>query len=444
MNEAQPAMFPALTGSVRDAPRGRELQIVGEIAHAVLHAARPVEVYRLALDRVTPLLQAQFSSVFLRDAVEPTLLKLECAHNWPQATARYLGQMRIREGRGPTGRAVAEMRAIEVENIFEDPALREWWEPARELGFTSLISLPLVVDGAAVGALTFYFDQGRRFSEGDRRLLTLIADQLATMASRAQLVEELRAANQKLHERNDELSRRLSQSDELRRLKDEFVANVSHELRTPLTSIRGYTELLRDGELGPLGERQAAAITRIDAAGQALLRLITDLLDLMQLKLGRVPLNAARHDAARLARAAADRAATPTDAVRFELVQPDPVVTIVTDGDKVVRILMNLISNAFKFTPRGAVEVSVTTDPEGGVVWLVSDTGIGIAERDRDAIFDEFRQVDGSTTRLYGGTGLGLALSRSLAALLGGGLTVESRLGEGSTFRLRLPGRPAG
>ena len=440
MKEAQAATLTALTGSVREAPRGRELQVVGDIAHAILRAARPVEVYRLALARATPLLRARFSSVFLRDPAEPTLLKLECAHNWPQSAARFLGEMRIREGRGPTGRAVAEAIPIEVEDVFADPALREWWEPARELGFTALASLPLVTDGDVAGAITLYFERRHRFEDEERRLLALIADQLAATASRAHLIEALHTANAALRERNEELQQRLREGEEMRRLKDEFLANMSHELRTPLTSILGYTELLRGGELGERPERQANAVARIDAAGQALHRLITDLLDLTQLKLGRVGVARSVHDAARLARVAADRAGPPPEGVRFEIITPEEPLTIVTDAEKVARILANLISNAFKFTPCGSVEVTVTSGEQGSVRWIVRDSGIGIAERDRDAIFDEFRQVDGSTTRLYGGTGLGLAISRRLAAMLSGDLTVESRPGEGAAFTLRLPG----
>src|SRR5690554_5909842 len=136
----------------------RELEVVREIAHAFLTATRPLEVYRLALARVTPLVGASFGSVFLRDTADHDLLKLVCAQNWPQSSARFLGQLRIRVGRGPTGLAVLERRAIAAEDVFGDPALREWWEPARELGFTSLIALPLQVRGDTVGALSFYFE----------------------------------------------------------------------------------------------------------------------------------------------------------------------------------------------------------------------------------------------------------------------------------------------
>lgn len=162
-------------GSLRE----RELDVAREVALAFLTAGSPLEVYRLVLARLTPLVRATFSSVFQRDPVDTSLLKLVCAHNWPQSSARYLGQLRVRVGRGPTGRAVAEAAPVEVGDVFTDDALRTWWEPARELGFTSLISLPLRSGTHVMGALTFYFDAARTFDDDERQLLMLIADQLA-------------------------------------------------------------------------------------------------------------------------------------------------------------------------------------------------------------------------------------------------------------------------
>lgn len=128
----------------------------------------------------------------------------------------------------------------------------------------------------------------------------------------------------------------------------------------------------------------------------------------------------------------------PPEAVRFALNVPEAPVPVRTDAEKAVRILTNLLTNAFKFTTAGEVELSVAHD-DYAVTWQVRDTGIGIDDPDHEAVFDEFRQVDGSTTRLFGGTGLGLALSRQLAELLSGGITLESTAGMGSTFTLRLP-----
>ena len=423
----------------------RELEVVREIADAFLAAPRPLEVYRVALLRVTPLVQASFGSVFLRDSADPTLLKLVAAQNWPQSSARFLSQLRIRVGRGPTGRAVSERAAVEVEDLFADPTLREWWDPARELGFGSLIALPLEVRGDVVGALSFYFGSPHRFTDEERRLLALVAAQLAATIEKAQLIEDLEAANERLQRHNAQLGERVRGAEEAQRIKTEFLANMSHELRTPLTSILGYTHLLSQGQLASRAQ-ELDALNKIERSAGALLGLINDLLELSQLKLGRVELAVGEEQAVVLAQRAIEACGPVPAGVRVHLDAPDGALPCETDGAKVVKILENLVSNAYKFTAQGAVTVVVRTAAENGnarkVSWEVRDTGVGIRREEVEGIFDEFRQVDGSSTRLYGGTGLGLALSRRLARMLGGDIEVRSEPGRGSTFTLTLPVLP--
>ncbi|HEX2166487.1 MAG TPA: GAF domain-containing sensor histidine kinase [Longimicrobiales bacterium] len=428
----------ATTSSLRD----RELDVAREIANAFLTAGTPIEVYRLALARVTPLVRASFSSVFERDPDDPALLKLTCANNWPQSSARYLGQLRLRVGRGPTGGAVARLEPVEVTDVFADPALREWHEPARELGFVSLISLPLATAAQATGALTFYFDEPHEFDDDERHLLKLTADQLAVAGARVAALHAERRELEELRTENAVLHQRLGAGAEAKRLSDEFLANISHELRTPLTSVLGYANLLSEEQAGALTDAQRNTVLRIERSANALMHLINDLLELSQVKLGRSALNVAPDDAVLLAQRSLDDAGAPQPAVRVSLDAGAERIPVLTDGEKVVRILTNLLSNAYKFTERGSVTLTVraaTDDGMSAVEWIVADTGIGIPPEEQDAIFDEFRQVDGSSTRLYGGTGLGLALSRTLARLLGGRITVRSERGKGSQFRLVVP-----
>lgn len=163
----------------------REREVAREIAEASRTASTPLEVYRRALARVTPQLGASFASVFLRDHHDPRLLRLVCAHNWPQSAARWLGEIRIMVGRGPTGRAVGRNRAVEVPDVFADASLAEWWDPARELGFASMIALPLATGAGAFGALSFYFAEERRYPPEDRELLEVVAHLLAITAERS-------------------------------------------------------------------------------------------------------------------------------------------------------------------------------------------------------------------------------------------------------------------
>lgn len=192
--------------------RDRELDVAREIAEATLTAATPVEVYRRALGRVTPLVDASFASVFLRDPADPRLLRLVCAHNWPQSVARWLGETRIMVGRGPTGGAVGRNRAIEVPDVFADAALEEWWAPARELGFASMVALPLTAGARAFGALSFYFAQARALSTEERSLLGIVAHQLAATAERARLQGE-QDSGTLTAERQGESVRRIAEAD---------------------------------------------------------------------------------------------------------------------------------------------------------------------------------------------------------------------------------------
>ncbi len=163
----------------------REEAVIREIRKAGEAAATPLEVYRTALARVTPLVDASFASVFLRDPDVPHLLRLACAQNWPQQAARYLSEMRIRVGRGPTGLAVALLDPVEVVDVFEDPDLEPWWEAARELGFTAMTAHPLITDGRVVGAISFYFRDPQTLDTEERQLLSTVARVLASVAKGA-------------------------------------------------------------------------------------------------------------------------------------------------------------------------------------------------------------------------------------------------------------------
>lgn len=429
----------------------RELRVAGDIAQAFLTAERPHEVYRLALERVAPLVDASFGCVFLRDG-DSELLKVVSAYNWPQRYASYLGSMRVKVGNGPTGRAVAGNTLVDVADVFAEPELEDWWDSARELGFKSSISLPLSFKSEPVGALTFYFRDPADFQRADRSLLRLVASQLAATAEKAQLIEDLQRANARLREQNVDLEAKYREAEDAKRLKSEFLANVSHELRTPLTAILGYAYLLKEGVPHALQGEQAAAVGKIEHAGTQLLSLIDALLDLTNLRLGRVETERELCDAVELARTAVEQE-SQAGGIPIRLETTEVRAAIHSDPTLVLRILRSLLSNAVKFTREGTVTLRVRLqdrpetdafDRGPDVVWEVVDTGIGIAEGDFEVIFDEFRQVDGSATRRFGGVGLGLAVARGLARRLGGDINVRSAPGEGSTFSLTLPSSVAG
>jgi signal transduction histidine kinase len=415
----------------------RELMAVREIAQALLAADRPADVYQLALDRVSPLVGASFACVYLVDE-QSELMRLAAVHNWPERFTAFLGDMRVRLGFGPSGEAASERRVIEVPDVFADPSLEDWQEVASELGFRSLVALPLQTPQGVVGAVTFYFAAPVAISTESRGLLRVVADQMAATADKARLIDDLSRANVALNRTNAELERQYAALLEARRLQDEFLSNVSHELRTPLTAVLGYLALMEEGLGGPVNDEQQHTLAQVKGASEQLLELIGDLLELTALKRGTVDVHVSEFD--------------PGDAVTDALRSCEPCresVTLVVEGAselpalssdrrKVARLLTALLRNAFKFTEAGEVRVAMERRGDR-IAFRITDTGVGISEEAQRFVFEEFRQEDGSATRRYGGSGLGLAIARRLAQLLGGDIALSSRRGQGSTFIAELP-----
>jgi len=253
---------------------------------------------------------------------------------------------------------------------------------------------------------------------------------------------KVRDRTKELREKNLVLAVQNERVTSMSRLKSAFLANMSHELRTPLNAILALSELLGDEVSGPLATAdQRKQVMMIHQSGQNLLRLINDVLDLSKIEAGKMEIRyeetdptVALHEAAEELRALA----LAKDLTYVLKVEGKGKAWI--DADRVRQIFHNLVGNAIKFTERGRIEVSIRFDPqEESLQVSVRDTGMGIAREDQATIFDEFRQVDGSTTRRFGGTGLGLAICRRLTVLMGGELKVESEIGVGSLFVVQLP-----
>ncbi|MCO4771136.1 MAG: response regulator [Deltaproteobacteria bacterium] len=259
-----------------------------------------------------------------------------------------------------------------------------------------------------------------------------------------QLEEKNRVYIRQIEVANADLIRKNEQILEATRLKSEFIANVSHELRTPLNAIIGYADLLDGGIYGEINDRQGNAVQGISSRAQDLLRLINGILDLAKIESGRTEIHPEEFllDAVvlELVETARILAADKKLSVEWED-RSAAGAALYTDRNRLRQILLNLVNNAVKFTSSGFVTVDCTLPDEGVLSVRVTDTGIGIPEKETESIFDEFRQVDGTSTRRYEGSGLGLAISRKFATNLGGTLTCRSTLGEGSTFELRIPVR---
>jgi signal transduction histidine kinase/CHASE3 domain sensor protein len=292
----------------------------------------------------------------------------------------------------------------------------------RELQIRSALIVPMIARGRTLGALTLISTQkGRRFGEADLTLAMEIATRAAIAIDNAQLYRSTLAASE---------------------AKSTFLATMSHELRTPLNAIIGYQSLLKEGIDGSLNESQLAQLSRIRAGADHLLSLIDEILTYSRVEAGK---EVVRLDEAEL-RPIVEEAVTMVRplaeskglTVRAEV----PDARLVTDAGKLRQILLNILSNAIKFTDAGEITLHARLNSDEAK-FSVSDKGIGIATENLQRVFEPFWQVEQSSTRRAGGTGLGLTVSRSLARLLGGDVGVESKLGEGSTFTLTLPLRRA-
>ena len=303
-----------------------------------------------------------------------------------------------------------------------------------DLSIRSIMCAPLLAGNEILGLIQVdTCTTPRGFTPADLQLLTGISAQAAILL-RAKAAEQAQEA----------LRRAKAAAEQANRAKSSFLANMSHELRTPLNAIIGYSEMLSE-DAEALGQHTMLAdLRKIQGAGKHLLALINDILDLSKIEAGKMGLRLETFDVPRLleeVRCTVQPAASH-NANTLDFYVADNVGLMHADLTKVRQSLLNLLSNACKFTTQGRITLQATRELGEGRVWCVfhvHDTGIGMTTEQVGQLFQEFVQVDASTTRQYGGTGLGLAISRRFCQMMGGDITVASTLGRGSTFTIRLP-----
>jgi signal transduction histidine kinase len=268
-----------------------------------------------------------------------------------------------------------------------------------------------------------------------------LREQLAAAAAQvAALSAELAETNQGVVALYAELDDKAEQLRQASDLKSRFLSYISHEFRTPLGAIRSLARVLLDQLDGPLAPEQDKQVRFIQSSAVELSEMVDDLLDLAKIEAGRITISPAWFDLVDLFAALRGmfRPLLAQAQTTLSFDEPRELPRVFTDDRKLSQILRNLIANAIKFTEKGEVRVTARRDGDH-LVFAVADTGIGIAPEDLTRLFEDYSQIDSSVQRRVRGTGLGLSLSKKLAAVLGGQLTVESRLGEGSTFSLTIP-----
>jgi signal transduction histidine kinase len=289
------------------------------------------------------------------------------------------------------------------------------------------LAVPLLREDRILGALTVVRKSAGAFPPAVIALLKTFASQSALAIQNARLFRELEDKRRELEVAN--------------RHKSEFLANMSHELRTPLNSVIGFSDVLLERMFGELNEKQADYLEDIRSSGEHLLSLINDILDLSKIEAGRMELALSTFDPGvtleNTVTLVRERAAR--DGVELDLEVDDRLTAWTADERKFKQIVLNLVSNAVKFTPQGGKVTVRASCSDGGMEVAVTDNGVGISPEDQALVFEEFRQVGADYTTKVEGTGLGLALTRKLVELHGGRIWVESDKGKGSTFTFTLP-----
>ena len=340
-------------------------------------------------------------------------------------------------GEGIPGQCAAEQRVLEVKNI---PVLSNF---AVDTGLVEVapycvLAVPILFQDKVLGVLVL--GSMNRFDDLQKEIINNSVPQLGVAITNARNFEASQKLTREVARKNEEMNAKNMELEKAYRVKSDFLASMSHELRTPLNSIIGFSSVL----LGPSGDQltvdQRMALEKVLRNGKHLLQLINDILDFSKLESGRMTVNIEADEVVNVVSNSLMTVEGLLKGKEITLKQsiPPNLGLLKTDVLKVKQILVNLLSNAVKFTEKG--EVSVTVTQKGHLIaFAVKDSGIGIESKNFHKVFEEFQQIDNSNTRKYKGTGLGLPISRRLARVLGGDLTVESGFGHGSTFTLEIP-----
>lgn len=349
-------------------------------------------------------------------------------------------QRRLAFGEGIPGECAAEAKDIELEGISVSSGF------IVETGLGELVpsyvlAVPVAFREEILGVLVL--GATKKFGDLEKEIVSNSVPQLGVALTNAMNFEETRNLSIEIAKRNEELSSKNAEIEKAYKVKSDFLSSMSHELRTPLNSIIGFSSVLLGPSGDPVTDDQRMALEKVLKNGRHLLQLINDILDISKLESGRMTLSVETEDVTSVLSNCILIVEPLIQSKRLTLTQDVQanLPALSTDIVKVRQILVNLLSNASKFTEKGGISIKVTQGEGEMISFAVKDSGIGIAPKDFGRVFEEFQQVDTSSTRKYKGTGLGLPIARKLARMLGGDLTVESELDKGSTFTMTIPAR---
>jgi GAF domain-containing protein len=424
-------LFDELQKRTRDLSESLEYQTAtGEILDVISKSPTQVQpVFDIIAASALRLCNAAWSTVLLFDG---EMTEIAALHNLRDAkgieAVRRAFPRPLSRG-GATERAILTKATVYIPDVLKDPEYRHH-ELAQSAGFRSALSVPMLREGQAVGAITLAGASPNAFTERQVALLRTFADQAVIAIENVRLFDEIQDKN-----------RQLQQASEY---KSQFVASMSHELRTPLNAIIGLTDMMVSHAPRFGTEKAQEPLQRVHRAGTHLLGLINQVLDLSKIEAGKLELNPQLVELAPLVDEVVGTARQLAEQNKNRLLveAQENLGALTVDPMRLRQILLNLLSNACKFTKEGAVTLQARKVANGGnwIEFAVADSGIGMTPEQQAKLFGEFTQADATTAQRFGGTGLGLAITRKLARLMGGDVTVASEPGKGSVFTVRLPG----
>ncbi len=403
-----------------------ELRALGDVAQAVSSTLDLETVLSTIVGRATQLTGMDGGSIYEYDDAREVFY-LHTADRLPEELVAALRADPIRKGEGALGRLAMTGEPVQVCDIADESIYQSRVrEVLVRLGYRALLAVPLLREDHLLGGLVVIRNSVGPFAPHVIELLTTFATQSALAIQNARLFREIEDKGRQLQTASKH--------------KSEFLANMSHELRTPLNAIIGFSEVLSERLFGEINDKQAEYLADILGSGRHLLSLINDILDLSKIEAGRMELQATDFDLPTICDACVSlvRERAQRSGIALACSVDDRLGTINADERKVKQVLLNLLSNALKFTPEGG-KVGVRAELQEGMAAIsVTDTGVGIAPEDQRVVFEEFRQV-GTAARKVEGTGLGLAISRKFVELHGGRISVASEMGKGTIFSFTLP-----
>jgi signal transduction histidine kinase len=327
------------------------------------------------------------------------------------------------------GRTVIERKPIQVPDVLLDPDYT-FLEGQQRAGYRTVLGVPLLREGNPIGAIVLMRRTARPFTDKQVEVVSTFADQAVIAIENVRLFDEIQDKNRQLQMASEN--------------KSQFVSSMSHELRTPLNAIIGPTEMMVKNAARFGTEKAQEPLQRVNRAGTHLLGLINQVLDLSKIEAGKLELNPQTVQLAPLINDVVGTAGQLAEQNKNRLVveAQENLGALTVDPMRLRQILLNLLSNACKFTKQGEVKLAARKVSNGSnfVEFSVSDTGIGMTAEQQAKLFEEFSQADATTAQKFGGTGLGLTITRKLARMMGGDVTVTSEPGKGSVFTVRLPG----